>query len=638
MRPEDLRLGMDRPITRRDFINGVGVAITGSMLGSAWGCSKEVPESRLGTGAPLRPGTQSTYYPPRQTGMRGSHPGSFEVAHQLRDGERWENLGSEADTDEFYDLVVVGGGLSGLSAAYFFRQQAGPDARILILDNHDDFGGHATRNEFYSGGRMLLTNGGTINIEDFRYYGEAAQRLIRELGIEVERYSEFLDEDLYASLGLRRGVFFDEETFGADHLAVGEGELPWAEFLARAPLSEAARRDIIRLYEEPIDYMPGLTLEQKRAALEQMTCLEFLTNIAGVHEEALLFLQNQVTTYWAIGADVLPAWQARAYGIPGIEGMGFPQQSRGDSQYFRFPDGNASIARLLVRSMIPEVAPAGLTEDIVTALFDYAQLDRDGAPARIRLNSTVVRVRESRDEEAVEVTYVRQGSARRVRGRHCVMACYNAVIPYLCPQLPTQQKAALSHALKAPLVYTNVLLHDWKSFERLGIDSVYCPGSYHNSFRLSPPVSMGRYQCARMPGEPMVVQMYRSPLSPGLSAPEQWKAGRRELLTTPFETFEREIRDQLARILSPGGFDPARDIEAITVNRWPHGYAYGYDPATGEVAWNLDWPEKRRTWLRARRPFGRIAIANSDAAANAMTEGAIGEAHRAVQEILVDRS
>jgi spermidine dehydrogenase len=156
---------------------------------------------------------------------------------------------------------------------------------------------------------------------------------------------------------------------------------------------------------------------------------------------------------------------------------------------------------------------------------------------------------------------------------------------------------------------------------------------------LDPAVSMGDYRCPQTPDEPMVLFMNRIPLSPGLPAPEQWRAGRRELLATSFETFEREIRSQLGQLLGPGGFDPARDIEAITVNRWPHGYAYGYDPASGKVAWfPSEWPESMRTWERARKPFGRIAIANSDAGANAMTEGAIEQAARAVDEILAQRA
>jgi spermidine dehydrogenase len=213
-----------------------------------------------------------------------------------------------------------------------------------------------------------------------------------------------------------------------------------------------------------------------------------------------------------------------------------------------------------------------------------------------------------------------------------VLACYNMMVPYLCPELPEQQREALSYAIKAPLVYTRVLIRNWKSFERLGLDSAYCPGSYHTSVRLGDPVSMGLYRCPRTPDEPMVLQLLRIPLKPGLPAPEQWKIGRKEW--APFETYERKVRDQLGRMLSAGGFDPARDIEAITVNRWSHGYAYGYDPATNEVDFLSDWPKERLTHLRARRPFGRVSIANSDAAANAMTEAAFGEAHRAVQEIL----
>ena len=230
---------------------------------------------------------------------------------------------------------------------------------------------------------------------------------------------------------------------------------------------------------------------------------------------------------------------------------------------------------------------------------------------------------------------MRDGRAQRVRAGRAVLACYNSVIPYLCEGLPKTQKRALSQSLKAPLVYAGVLIRNWHAFAKLGVRRVNCPGGYFGGVRLSPPINIGEYKHARSPAEPTVVQMFRTPLAPGLSAQEQWKAGRYDLLSTSFETFERKVRDQLGRILGPGGFDPARDIEAITVNRWPHGYAYGQDPETGEIAYMLDEvPPDRAPWVAARQPFGRIAIANSDASAMAMCEGAIGQAHRAVMEIV----
>jgi spermidine dehydrogenase len=338
---------------------------------------------------------------------------------------------------------------------------------------------------------------------------------------------------------------------------------------------------------------------------------------------------------------------ARMTGFPGFQGMGFPDSGPSEGvfpvvtptsdQYFRFPDGSASIARLLVRSMIPAAAPGGSAEDIVMAPFDYGQLDRDGAPVRVRLRSTAVRVRHVGSGESsrqVEVTYVRAGKAGRVRGRSCVLACYNAMIPYVCPELPGAQREALSYALKAPKVYSSVLIRNWTAFERLGLNQAFCPGSYHDSVGLADPISMGEYRSPRTPDEPMVLQLYRIPTYPGLPAPEQWKRGMWELQAAPFEVFEREVRDQLARMLGGGGFDPARDIEAITVNRWPHGYGFYSDPTTGEVAWTSEWPVRERPWLRGREPFGRIAIANCDAANNAMAEASFGEAHRAVREVL----
>jgi len=234
----------------------------------------------------------------------------------------------------------------------------------------------------------------------------------------------------------------------------------------------------------------------------------------------------------------------------------------------------------------------------------------------------------------VRVTYLRDGEARNVTANNVVMACYHAMVPHLCPEMPEGQRALLSNALRAPLVYTNVLIRNWTSFVKLGLRRADCPGGYHHGVALDFPVSLGEYQCPKSPDEPMILHLTRVPGQPGLSAREQFAAGWRDLLATPFETFEREIRNQLGRMLGDGGFDPARDIAGITVNRWPHGYAYGYDPETDRVAFNPGlWPKERRHWVRGSKRFGNITIAATDAASNAMTESAIAEAHRAVNEL-----
>lgn len=637
MREQDRKLGIGRAITRRDFLGGVGVALSGSLVGCSWAETEAFTAPAAFGRAPHDLGAS---YPPIRTGMRGSHPGSFEVAHQLRDGKRWGDSDVE-NLEETYDLVVVGGGLSGLSAAWFYRE-AVPDARILILDNHDDFGGHARRNEFRYNGQTLVSHAGTINIVDFNEYNEPARRLFRSLGFDPARNAEFADQDLHRSLGMRDGIFFGRETFGTDRLvAEEEGKPSWREFLAKTPLSHAVREDIARLYETKVDYLAGLSPEEKRDRLRHMSYENFLLNLAGVQPESLPFFREDAYWsgggFWAIGIDALSAWAAAWSGAPGTEGLGFGGGSY-EPMSFQFPDGNASIARLLVRSMIPNAAPGMGMEDVVSAPFDYRRLDQPNSPVRIRLESTVVGVRHRGNPQTaqeVELAFVRDGRAQRVRAKRSVLACYNMAIPYLCEELPETQKQALSQSLKAPLTYTSVLIRNWKAFANLGVLGARCPGSYFRSIRLSDPINIGEYRHARSPDDPTIVNMYRDPLTPGLSAQEQWKKGRHELLSTTFETFERNVRDQLGRMLSPGGFDPARDIEAITVNRWPHGYAFGQDPETGEVAYMLDEvPPERAPWLVARRPFGRIAIANSDAAASAMTEEAIGQAYRAVMDLL----
>jgi len=304
----------------------------------------------------------------------------------------------------------------------------------------------------------------------------------------------------------------------------------------------------------------------------------------------------------------------------------------GGSCKFHFPDGNASVARLLVRSLNPQAVPGTSAEDVATARIDYTKLDRPDHTIRIRLGSLAVSLGSRKPAallDAVEVVYSRMDRLYTSRARHCVLACWNMMIPYLCPQLPERQKEALHYLVKVPLVYSNVALTNWRAFHALGVSAIHCPGSYHSSVRLNPVTDIGSYRAPRSPDEPILIRMVRTPCRPGLPERDQHRTGRAELLATGFVTFEEKIRDQLGRMLGPAGFDPARDITAITVNRWPHGYAYEYNPL-----FDPDWRNGEAPHEVGRTRFGPIAIANSDAAAAAYTDAAIDQAHRAVEELL----
>ncbi len=627
MRLTDKTLGMGRKIRRRDFINGAAVGVAGAML-------------------PRTAAARADAYPPAQTGPGGSHPGAFGVAHDLAWAGRkdWGPV-KQADAGVLYDLVVVGAGISGLASARLFLLEH-PGARILLLDNHRDFGGHAVRNEFRAGGRTLLGYGGAQALEGPGHYSGTSKRLLAELGVDLGRFETAYDTEFFRRHGLAGATFFAAERFGSDRLVrhplvdytrflpLAPG-LPAREAVAQMPLGAEARRELLMLFDADGDRLEGIPPAAQEEYLYGISYRVFLERHFGVRSPELFALLQGLTNDEGASIEVGSALELMSYtGLPGIRATALAAvEAQREPYIYHFPDGNASIARLLVRSMIPSVAPGTTMDDIVLAPFNYRKLDVPGSPVRIRLDSTVVEAVHNGDPRSagdLSITYVREGHACRVRARACIMACNNGMLPYICPELPPLQRAALAGAVRSPIVYTNVLLRNWHAWERLGIGFFSAPASYHSVSMLDFPVSLGGYRFSGGPGEPIVVHMERFPKGddPLATAGEQRRAGRRELYATSFETIERATREQLAAALSGGGFDPARDIAAITVNRWGHGYA-----ADEQAPVDAGDGSRAPPHVVGRAPLGRISIANSDAGASATIDTAIDQAARAVAEL-----
>ena len=624
---------MDRAITRRDFLDGVALAIGGTMLGA-----HAMPALAEEAGA------DSAAYPPAGTGLRGQTDAAQNVMHAIRDGSFWSSNPAVTETGESYDLVVVGAGISGLSAAFLWRQQR-PEARILIIDPLEDFGGHAKRNEFTtSSGKILIGYGGSQSMQTPSYFSPAVTQLLADVGIEPARFEEFYDQAWSDDRGLSSAVFFDAAKWGVDRLVIRSGET--ADWVNQTPMNDKAKADLIELIDAPRDYLPDMTPEERLDLLARITYKDFLLDYVKADPQVVDYFQTSTTGYFGVGIDATTALDARGNWNPGFDGMDLGETvskyhspsgrlafTDPDYYIYHFPDGNAGIARALVRAMIPNALGGTTMEDLATATADYAQLDLADNPVRLRLNSTVVKVAHDGDPataEGVTVTYAgADGGLATVRAGHVVLACWHRVIPYLTDELGEAQIAALNDQQKVPLIYTNVQLRNWKALDELKIDGVRARGNFWSGFEIDFPVSMGDYRFADTPEDPVILHLSKVLVEPGLPSREQALSGKRQLVSLSFEEMERSIRDLLARALAGTSFDPATDIEGITCNRWSHGYAYEY-----MRPWDQFWPDGPLPIETARQPWGRIAIANSDSGAYAYAHSAIDQAVRAVRDLI----
>ena len=639
---------MKKEITRRDFINGVSIAAASATMinpRALWAAGAANPSS---SPAPS-PSPVGDDYPPALTGLRGNHDGAYEVAHALAwDGK---SPASYTDLDEEYDLVVVGTGISGLAAAYFYQQKAGEDKRILLLDNHDDFGGHARRNEFHYNGTMLLGGGGSGNFEDPEKYSPESKGLVADLGFDLDKLrAAQIPRGFQASMEAPLGMFNDRENYGADSVVAGpwlpawQGAGNYKELIGALPLSEPEKMALIGFVDGSVELKKPLPDGDILQTMKSISYQTFATEYAGLSKRTTRLFDPYLRVTYCVGTDSISILEGIKSGMPGLGLLG-PEalEALKSSGFFMegvdfifMPDGNASFARQIVRRLIPEVAPGETVEDLIDTRFDYSQLDRADHNVRLRLNSTVLNVvnEATKDgaDRSVSVSYVQDGKALRVKAKHCILACYNGIIPHICPQLPDEQKQNLAYGVKSPLIVAHVLIRKASPFQKAGGEVYMCPDSY---FALVTPafgMDLGNYKTPTGPDDPLVVYMLTSPPVENdgtQTVRDLYRLGRHQLLATSFEDYEKTIRDQLTGLFAATGFDADRDIEAITVNRWSHGYAYGY-----RDLYDPEWPEGEAPHELGRMPLGRISLAGSDTHADAHLNGAVDAGWRAVQEQL----
>jgi len=624
----DRTLGLEQDITRRDFVNSTLLASGALLLNPV--SPAQLLAQRASDAASSENGDWTGY------GGVGDYANSngntmpvLEAGHRIRDGEFESLPANAANTGETYDCVVVGGGISGLAAALIFQERAGGEKTCLVLDNHPIFGGEAKRNEFLVDGHRLVAHQGSALFQ-ITYPHSFIARFYESIGLKAPR----LEYQKWAGPGpevpLERTPYLGSAPYGL-YFGAKFGQAqgvwltdPWGKKLEGAPISSKQREELLRYQSADATSKPEYRGDAISRRLDTMTLEDYLIERHSISRETVRTFLSDEGGAFGLGPDALSAYTAYAFDALG---------AFEDDGTEMFPDGNSGIARLIVKTMIPEsIGGARSLEDVCRNSVNFAALDRAGSPMRIRLDSTVVWVKHDADpgkSKFVTVAYTRGGTTYRVNARSVVMAGGSWTTKHIVRDLPDDRQAAYAQFYRSPCMLANVAVPNWRFLSKMGISG--CQwfeglGSYLQVRKLA---LCGAESPTIGPDSPVVLTVKVLYSRPGHTTEEQGHLGRAEMIATPFREYERQIRQQFTDMFARTGFDALRDIAGIILNRWGHAYAspapgfyFGKDgkPAPGDV-------------LRAA-PFGRIAFANVDLSGMPDHKSSIIEADRAVGQLL----
>ena len=619
---------MNAAITRRDFLDAALLG-AGAALLAGIAPAKLLAESDDFTGY----GGVGEY-----KNSNGNTLGVLEAGHAIRDNLYGPVPKNVIDTGETYDCVIVGGGISGLAAALFFRRHASSAMKCLVLENHPIFGGEAKQNEFLVDGRRLIAHQGSA-IYQIQYPHSFLAQFYESIGLKTPKLTyqkwsgpapEFpLCTTPYQAVGLQHGQygFWFGSKFGSKP---GMWLMdPVGKNLEGAPVPNQARLEWLRWlkhedkFERPkvegdaiSRHLDSITLEQhymERFGLSRETVRSFLSPVEGGGS--------------GLGPDALSAYADYAFEML----HPLPEQEGGSDQMF--PGGNATIARLILKSLIPTsiVGPHSV-EGVCRNQVNFQSLDVAGNAARIRLSSTVVHVEHegtAGKSDSVTIIYARNGKLYRIKARSAVMAGGCWTTKHIVKDLPDAHRQAYAQFYRSPCMMVNVALRNWRFLHKMGMTGCRWFEGLGNYFDVRKLALTGLENPTISPDSPVVLTLKVLYSYPGLTTEDQGNQGRREMLSVPFRDYELKIREQFTDMFASGGFDARRDIAGIILNRWGHAYL---NPQPGFFFGRNGQPAPRETLRSA--PFGRIAFANTDLAGAMDHRYSILEANRAVGQLL----
>ena len=632
-------------ITRRDFVAGTLVGIGGgAMFGHADASSTLEP-----------PAQPPSSFPPEMGGYdwngyagvgdyaksNGNIASVRDTAHLVRDGLTEELMKKTEDTGEEYDMVIIGGGFSGLGAAYQFHKKYGDKKKCLIIENHPVFGGEAKMNEFEVDGYKIF---GPQASNDFGPPAKDSKGLIadiyRDTGLPFE--FDFVKQDpnkttVRTPLENYYGLIWEEERYDTGYYMGKDAETPWVinpkkDGMDTLPWSDELKAEMKRLFADVEKHNKGDDLDRW---LDSMSYKDLLEKELGYSPEVTKYLDPILAiSMGGVGCDVYSGYSAKNLDMPGTENPWHYDSSQGDHDVgaYSFPGGNSGIYRHIAKYLIPDCITGEKTfENILENPINFDALDQPKNPINIRLNATAIDVRHAGSAENadhVEVTYKKDGKIRRVKAKTAVLSVGGWVARRIVSDMPTPIKEAYYEFHHSPILVANVALHNWRFLDKLGISQGRWFEGFGNFFSIRRPMKTGKNTQPFDPDKPIVMTYYVPFNKPGFAIKEQGLLGRMELLSKSYYDYEKEIVDQMTAMFADYGFKAERDIAGIVLNRWGHAYI---SPQPG-FHFGKDGKEAPKEIVK--KGFGRIQFGHSELAGYMAHTIALNEGSKAATKAM----